>query len=62
MSTHAEILDVHEAESKFRLKPHRHVTRETVRLTPDRDGHLRVSLEELLTPETYAKLREMRLV
>lgn len=58
MSTHAEILDVHKAESDFKLKPHK----VSVRLRESHDGPLTVTLEELLTPQIYAKLREMMLV
>lgn len=59
MSTQADILDVHKAESKMKLKPH---------LVPARpgwirqDGPLRVTLTELFTPETFAKLKELKLL
>lgn len=60
MSTHADILDVHKAESKLRLKPH---------LVPvgapdgvQLSGPLRVTLAELFTPELVATLREMKLL
>lgn len=61
MSTHAEILDVHKAESKLRLKPHL-VPPLEVPQRFRREGPLSVTLEELLTPETVAILRHMMLV
>lgn len=55
MSTHAEILEVHTAESKLKLKPHLVVVTENA-------GPLRVKLAELFGPELMKKLKEMRLL
>jgi hypothetical protein len=61
MSSHAEIAEVHKAETDFRLKPHLSRLRETIRVKRE-TGPLRVTLEELLSPETVERLREMRLL
>lgn len=61
MSTQADILDVHKAESKLRLKPHLVVPREVVRFYA-MDGPLRISMKELFTEETLERLREMKLL
>lgn len=62
MSTHAEILDTHRADSQFKLRPHL-LPGETRGNRPLIPNHpLSVTLEELLTPETVEKLRDMRLL
>jgi hypothetical protein len=60
MSSHAEIAQVHKAETKMKLKPH--LVKPDVQISRIPQGPLSVTLEELLTPETLATLRKMGLV
>jgi len=57
MSSNSEIARVHLAETQFKLRPH---------LVADRkialDSPLRVTLDQLLTPETVETLRRMGLI
>lgn len=58
MSSNAEIAAVHNAESKLKLKPHLAMDRPI-----DFNGSpLRVTLKDLLSPEAYAKLKELGLI
>lgn len=58
MSTNAEIAFVHRAESKMKLKPHIAFDRPM-----EFNGRpLRVTLKDLLSPEAYAKLKELGLI
>lgn len=57
MSTAADIADVHNAESKLRLKPH--LATQSLSFTVVGEGPLRVTLEELLTAETVETLRKL---
>lgn len=59
MSTRAEILDVHETESKFKLRPHQAPITQV--LTIETRG-LRVRLRDLISPKAYQMLKDMGLL
>lgn len=63
MSTHAEIVRVHETETKYKLRPHlARPIQEPAVIQRDPDGRLRVSLRDLLSPATYERLQQMGLI